>query len=56
MPLVKGAKAKTQKGISANIRAEVKAGRPLKQAQAIAYSVAGKSRNTRNRRSGSRSR
>jgi len=47
MPLVKGAKAKTKKGISTNIRREVKAGRPVKQAVAIAYSVAGKSRKKR---------
>ena len=40
MPLVKGAKAKTKEGISENIRREVKAGRPVKQAAAIAYSEA----------------
>jgi hypothetical protein len=41
MPLVKGAKAKTSKGRSENIRREVSAGKPLKQAIAISYSVAG---------------
>ena len=41
MPLRKGSSKKT---ISANIRTEVNAGRPQKQAVAIAYSVAGKSR------------
>lgn len=41
MPLVKGAKAKTKSGFSKNIKAEMKAGKPQKQAVAIAYSVAG---------------
>lgn len=41
MPLRKGSSKKT---ISANIRTEVKAGRPVKQAAAIAYRKAGKSR------------
>lgn len=44
MPLIKGAKAKSKKGISENIRREVKAGKDPKQAAAIAYSVAGKSK------------
>lgn len=44
MPLIKGAKAKTQKGISANIRTEMKAGKPQKQAIAIAMSTAGKTK------------
>lgn len=42
MPLRKGSKARSKKGIAANIRTEVKAGRPLKQAQAIAMRLAGK--------------
>ena len=42
--LVKGKKAKTKKGISQNIRTEMKAGRPQNQALAIALSEAGKSR------------
>jgi len=42
MPLLRGQKAKTQKGISGNIRTEIKAGRPQKQAVAIAMRMAGK--------------
>jgi hypothetical protein len=41
MPLQKGS---SRKAMSQNIRTEIKAGRPPKQAVAIAYSVAGKSR------------
>jgi hypothetical protein len=41
MPLVKGS---SKKAISKNIATEVRAGRPQKQAVAIAYSVAGKSK------------
>ena len=44
MPLLKGKKAKTKKGISENIRREMHAGKPQKQAIAIAMSQAGKSR------------
>ena len=40
MPLVKGAKAKSKKGFSENIKREMEAGKPQKQAVAIAYSEA----------------
>lgn len=45
MPLVKGKKAKTRKGISENIRRERNSGKTEKQSIAIAMSVAGKSKN-----------
>jgi len=40
MPLVKGPKAKTKKGFSENVKREMEAGKPQKQAVAIAYSEA----------------
>lgn len=40
MPLVKGRAAKSKKGMSENIRREIAAGKPQKQAVAIAYSQA----------------
>jgi hypothetical protein len=41
VPLVKG---KSKKAISKNIKTEIKAGKPQKQAVAIAMNVAGKSK------------
>lgn len=49
MPLVKGAKAKTKKGFSENVRREMEAGKPQKQAVAIAYSEAGRSKKKKKR-------
>lgn len=40
MPLVKGAKARTREGFSENVKREMHAGKPQKQAVAIAYSEA----------------
>ena len=42
MPLVKGRKARTKAGISENIRREINAGKPQKQAVAIAMRQAKK--------------
>jgi hypothetical protein len=44
MPLVKGAAAKSKKGFGENVKREMEAGKPQKQAVAIAYSEAGKSK------------
>ncbi len=41
MPLIGGKKAKTRAGFSENIKREMNAGKPQKQAVAIAYSKAG---------------
>lgn len=40
MPLIKGSKAASREGISENIRREIHAGKPQKQAVAIALSEA----------------
>jgi hypothetical protein len=40
MPLVKGPAAKSRKGFSENVKREMEAGKPQKQAVAIAYSEA----------------
>lgn len=42
MPLRKGSKARSKKGIAHNIRTEIKSGRKPKQAVAIAMRLAGK--------------
>lgn len=42
MPLAKGKAARTRKGFSKNVKTEMKAGKPQKQAVAIAYSEARK--------------
>lgn len=44
MPLLKGQKARTKKGISKNIATEIEAGKPQKQAIAIAMEKAGKAK------------
>ncbi len=49
MPLIKGSKAKTRKGFSENIKREMKAGKPQKQAVAIAYSEAGEKKKSKPR-------
>jgi len=51
MPLISGAKAKTNKGFSANVKKEVESGKPVKQSVAIAYSKAGESRKKMTRKS-----
>lgn len=48
MPLIKGAKPNS-KGFKKNIEAEMKAGKPQKQAVAIAYSEAGEKRKPKKR-------
>ena len=44
MPLVKGAAARTKKGFGENVKREMETGKPQKQAVAIAYSEAGRSK------------
>ena len=44
MPQLKGKKARTSKGISENIKREIKSGKPPKQAAAIAYAVSRRSK------------
>lgn len=51
MPLLKGRKARTKRGISENISREMRAGRPRSQAIAIAMNAAGKIRKPKSKRS-----
>lgn len=44
MPLIKGAKAKTKKGFSTNVKREMDSGKKQSQAVAIAYSEAGENK------------
>lgn len=44
MPLISGKKSRTKKGFSENIRREIEAGKKQKQAVAIAYSQARRSK------------
>ena len=46
MPLVKGKAAKSKKGFSENVKREMNSGKPQKQAVAIAYSEARRSKNS----------
>ncbi len=50
MPLVKGKKASSKKGFSENVRREVEAGKPTKQAVAIAYSEARRGKKSKEKR------
>ena len=49
MPLISGKKAKSREGFSENIRREMEAGKPQKQAIAIAYA---KKREAKGKKSG----
>ena len=49
MPLVKGKAARSKKGFSENIKREMEAGKPQKQAVAIAYSEADRSKKKKRR-------
>lgn len=50
MPLIKGKAAKTKKGFSENVKREMNAGKPQKQAVAIAYSESGEKKSTKRRK------
>ena len=52
MPLNKGAKAKTRKGFSENVKREMEAGKPQRQSVAIAYSLAGESKSKKGKGKG----
>lgn len=54
MPLVKGKKATTREGFSENVKREMAAGRPQKQAVAIAYSQKRAAAHSKSKRSTTR--
>ena len=54
MPLKTGKSAKTKEGFSSNVAAEMDAGKPQKQAVAIAYSEAGEKKKPKAHKSASR--
>lgn len=50
MPNIKGKAAKTKKGFKRNIEIEIAAGKPQKQAIAIAYSLAGEKKKPKSKK------
>ena len=52
MPLNEGPKAKSKEGFSENVKTEMNAGKPQKQAVAIAYSKAGEKKKSPGMRHG----
>lgn len=50
MPMIKGAKARTEKGFSKNVEKEMKENKPQKQAVAIAYSEANSKKKPKKRK------
>ncbi len=50
MPLIKGAKARTKKGFSANIKKSMDEGKSQAQSVAIAYSEADEQKKKKNKR------
>lgn len=49
MPLVKGAKARSKKGFSENVRREINSGQEKSRALAIAYSEAGEKKKSKSK-------
>jgi ribosomal protein L20A (L18A) len=54
MPLIKGKAAKSRKGFSENVKREMEAGKPQKQAVAIAYSEAGEKKKAKYKKIGNK--
>lgn len=50
MPLIKGKAAKTRTGKEANLKAELSAGKPKKQALAIMYSEANEKKSSKKKK------